>query len=582
MKKVVLFFATLLAGGALMAQTIVSTEASNRNVIIEEYTGVNCGYCPDGHRIANQICDANEGHAWAINIHQGGYAARYTTQWGDALAAQTGLTGYPSGTVNRHKFSGSVTALSRGSWEQAASMIRNMASPVNVAARGTIDARSRKLTLYVEAYYTGDQTVTSNFLNVAMLQNNVMGPQSGATNFYPEMVVNGQYRHMHMLRDLITGQWGEEITTIGNSTLVTRTYNYTIPFIIGDVPITNLADLDFVVFITESHQEILTGNKVEISLVNEGVPCFSACDILHSSECSFDYQPVITLSNPTDNTVTDWVIEYNGVTNTYAKTIAPGQTDTIKFPAMSMPSVPTENGYVTDSARFRLKGHTNMPEGATPEPETYESDIIPLLLYNEYMLKVDNTIDLDLALDRYASETTVELIDMATCQRVWNVGPFTDLASTGPARHHHYTLSPAASGMYIFRVKDSYGDGMQYATTAPGYTILEGSTQLYHNNGVFGTESHVMVYFTNAGSGTFGIDDVISTVDFNVYPNPVFDRLNIECAAAMREVNVIDMTGRTVITSASADINVSGLAAGVYMVRVATDNGVGMQKFVKE
>ena len=206
MKKVVLFFATLLAGGALMAQTIVSTEPSNRNVIIEEYTGVNCGYCPQGHKIANQICDSLEGHAWAINIHQGGYAACYTTQWGDALAAQTGLTGYPSGTVNRHKFGGSVTALSRGSWEQAASIIRNMASPVNVAARGTIDARSRKLTLYVEAYYTGNQTVTSNFLNVAMLQNNVLGPQSGMSS-NSDYVVGNQYRHMHMLRDLITGQW---------------------------------------------------------------------------------------------------------------------------------------------------------------------------------------------------------------------------------------------------------------------------------------------------------------------------------------------------------------------------------------
>ena len=60
------------------------------------------------------------------------------------------------------------------------------------------------------------------------------------------------------------------------------------------------------------------------------------------------------------------------------------------------------------------------------------------------------------------------------------------------------------------------------------------------------------------------------------------DRLNIECGAAVREVNVIDMTGRTVITSTSTDINVSALAPGVYMVRVATETGMGMQKFIKE
>tara|TARA_R100000353_G_scaffold89061_1_gene65941 strand:- start:21688 stop:21831 length:144 start_codon:yes stop_codon:yes gene_type:complete len=28
------------------------------------------------------------------------------TNWGAAIAAQTGLSGYPSGTVNRHVFSG--------------------------------------------------------------------------------------------------------------------------------------------------------------------------------------------------------------------------------------------------------------------------------------------------------------------------------------------------------------------------------------------------------------------------------------------------------------------------------------------
>ena len=86
---------------------------------------------------------------------------------------------------------------------------------------------------------------------------------------------------------------------------------------------------------------------------------------------------------------------------------------------------------------------------------------------------------------------------------------------------------------------------------------------------------------TNAGTGAMAIDDVMN-VNFSVYPNPVSDRLNIECGAAVREVNVIDMTGRTVITSTSTDINVSALATGVYMVRVATETGMGMQKFVKE
>ena len=72
-------------------EQFVSTEVSNKNVVIEEYTGINCGYCPDGHKRANEIAAANPGRVFVINVHVGSYAANtYTTQWGNALANQTG------------------------------------------------------------------------------------------------------------------------------------------------------------------------------------------------------------------------------------------------------------------------------------------------------------------------------------------------------------------------------------------------------------------------------------------------------------------------------------------------------------
>ena len=43
------------------AQTIVGTAATNKNVVLEELTGKTCGYCPDGHRIANLIYNNNPG-----------------------------------------------------------------------------------------------------------------------------------------------------------------------------------------------------------------------------------------------------------------------------------------------------------------------------------------------------------------------------------------------------------------------------------------------------------------------------------------------------------------------------------------
>lgn len=56
MKKTTLslFFITFM-GVSAFAQTIVSTSPQNKKVILEEFTGVNCVYCPQGHAIANNI-----------------------------------------------------------------------------------------------------------------------------------------------------------------------------------------------------------------------------------------------------------------------------------------------------------------------------------------------------------------------------------------------------------------------------------------------------------------------------------------------------------------------------------------------
>ena len=75
----------------------------------------------------------------------------------------------------------------------------------------------------------------------------------------------------------------------------------------------------------------------------------------------------------------------------------------------------------------------------------------------------------------------------------------------------------------------------------------------------------------------------MATVEFAIYPNPASNQLNISCDAAVREISIIDMAGRDAMTlSSTKTVNVSSLAAGVYMVRVITENGIGIQKFVKE
>ena len=85
----------LMVARMAVAQTFVPTRPTNRNVLIEEYTGVGCQYCPLGHKATDYTLKAFPGRAFAINNHQGVFATQYATQWGNALAAQAGVTGYP-------------------------------------------------------------------------------------------------------------------------------------------------------------------------------------------------------------------------------------------------------------------------------------------------------------------------------------------------------------------------------------------------------------------------------------------------------------------------------------------------------
>ena len=579
MKKSLSLFAALLFVAGVSAQEFVSTEPANRKVLIEEFTGVNCQYCPDGHKIANNIMASHPGEAWAINVHEGPYAARYSTRWGSALADQSGLSGYPAGTVNRHLFRqySDVTDVYRAYWPNCANQILNMQSPVNVAARATIDARTRVMTVNVEAYFTRSQNVSSNYLNVALLQDSVWGPQSDPQNFYPENFSGGQYCHKHMLRDLLTGQWGEEITTIGQGTLVSRTYHYSIPQAIGDVTISELRHLQLIVFVTETHQEVLTAGEAEITILNDGEPCMLGFSATKTNDCSTSFRNTITLKNPTDNPVKDWVIEFNGEDTTYGITINPGMTYDVMAPSISLPTSQDDLATLQDSVHIRLKGHTVVGG----EPLTYSSEMYSQQLFELYV--AEGPFEMDLAIDHYGTQTTGHLIKTADCTKPLIFGPYRNRSENYlmPARHIRFVFSPDEAGLYLLRVKDA--DGMTLASDETGFWLRNASGLVVHHDGNFTKETTCYLFVTNNGSGTYGIDEVANEVTFSIYPNPAVDRLQIETSDEVRRVELIDINGRTVATyGATRTLGLQGLAAGVYVVRVTTDNGIGMQKFVKE
>ena len=283
MKKILLILLSFLYINSF-AQTLVDTVPHNKNVVLEEFTGIHCYYCPDGHVIAQSVYNAYPQRVSLINVHVGSYAQPsfgepdFRTVFGSSLSAQSSLSGYPAGTVNRHLFfnlsQSSGTAMSRSNWQQATIITLNELSPVNIGSLAQYDTITGELHIDVEIYYTDTQSVFLNYLNIAITQDSVLGPQTGAQTLNSAAIVPGPwtptYSHQHMLRHLVTGQWGAVLDPIIPGTFISMRYKWPVPSEINDIPVI-IKDLRVVSFITESSQEILTGTETSVTILPQPV-----------------------------------------------------------------------------------------------------------------------------------------------------------------------------------------------------------------------------------------------------------------------------------------------------------------------
>ena len=87
---------------------------------------------------------------------------------------------------------------------------------------------------------------------------------------------------------------------------------------------------------------------------------------------------------------------------------------------------------------------------------------------------------------------------------------------------------------------------------------------------------------------TFADDEKIdenNISEVNVYPNPASDKLYVETESEVDEVEIYDVYGRQQPIANSQQptaIDVSGLNSGVYFVRIKTDSGDIVRRFVKK
>jgi len=356
-KNYLLLISSVFVFHTLSAQSFVSTSPESKNAVLEEYTGIYCGYCPDGHKRANDLAANNPGDVVLINIHVGGFSTPrsgdpdFRTQWGTAIDNLADVRGYPAGSVNRRRFAGinhqgGSSAMSRGDWSSAATTVMSEASPVNVAIQSEVDIDNKELNITVEVYYTGESTASENRLNVAVLQNNVVGPQTTYGNYNPDgYLLTGDYLHQHMLRDFVTGQWGEKLDSTTLGAFFSKTYTWSIPDDINDVDVM-LQNLEVAAYVTEGSSdgyEVLSGvaEKAELPADKTTDLALGSNTNAPSDICATQITPSLTITNEGSEDVTSFDITatINGTPNTqsFSGTLGSGQSTTLDWNNVNLP-----------------------------------------------------------------------------------------------------------------------------------------------------------------------------------------------------------------------------------------------------
>lgn len=248
---------------ATTAQTLVSTSPQPRKLVIEEFTGIYCVYCPDGAAKVQEILDKYPDQAMAVGIHSSNQYSQpqqsghpdFRTQYGSSLQTLSGLSGFPAGMVNRIQFAGweqtgSSLAMNRNYWMSAADQIIDAGemSPVNIGLRTTWNASTRELTIETELYFTANEPAQDR-LHIHVTESNIIGHQTGGS---------ANYNHKHVLRDVVTGFSGELISTTTQGTLWSKTYTVDIPS--G----WDIDNMEVIAFVTDVYKkETRTGENVQ-------------------------------------------------------------------------------------------------------------------------------------------------------------------------------------------------------------------------------------------------------------------------------------------------------------------------------
>ena len=562
MKKTFYYFLLFAGASSLFAQTMVSTQVEKKKPLLEKFTGVNCGFCPDGDAIITSL-QTQYGDDMTVFAHHtfGAATPDYKIAFSDAIASQSIATGYPAGSVNRFEYpawqqNAGGTAMGRSNWASAVAAEADKDAYVNVGAKFRHDVANNKFVIDVELYYTGDPEPDQR-LNVALIQNHILGPQAGGN-------AGNNYEHNHMLRDLLTGQWGETLPTAANGELITKSYELAIPAAYGPVPVV-AENMEIVVFVTEGQTVVANSVHVEPEpfLHHALNPAIEDNGI---SICGTEIEPTIELTNFGTEDLTEVEITYsiNGTSyiHTWSGTLASLEAENILLPPVAFTSL-ASNTFTAEVTNTNNQG----------DDDSDDNNLIELVFGHSEQLNANS--HLWLKLDGYGSQITWRVIDEDGTEH-YTGGPYTD----GNVDIISESFDLTDDKCYRFEIKDSQGNGLEGGQDATSgtyypagyYKFASGTFVKQETTFGSGDEQFFSINLATVGATEIELNKI------KIFPNPSSASFEIEIglqSAGEIAYSLTDVLGKTVVVHTvggqggkNGIVVDHGLPPGVYHLNV--------------
>ena len=243
MKKIFLF-STIAASMALVScdniapddrYIEVEVNKSEKVVLLEDYTGMQCVNCPEAASIIDNIHHTYGDQFIAVGLHptsgpyqkpmpgKDGVMVNLSSDDADAYYKKYSVKAFPTAMIDRSTFDGSKLLDNKDKWAAYVNQQMTASTPVNLSMESTYDATTRTVTLATDIEFS-EAVGETLYLQLWVIENGIIGPQVTAKG------VNWEYEHNHVLRSAINGTWGQSLGSFfaAKQELETITTTYTL------------------------------------------------------------------------------------------------------------------------------------------------------------------------------------------------------------------------------------------------------------------------------------------------------------------------------------------------------------------